>query len=127
MPILERKYDDYQRRASDIESLKQIAMGYKSIETFLVELIAIEPAEKSIDDIITLYEDEQPVILSTIHSAKGLEWDIVFIIGLADGHFPVSHNVMSEEELEEIVYAAGYSFEWRFLDQDSARLKKLKR
>lgn len=101
MPILERKYDDYQRRASDIESLKQIAMGYKSIETFLVELIAIEPAEKSIDDIITLYEDEQPVILSTIHSAKGLEWDIVFIIGLADGHFPVSHNVMSEEELEE--------------------------
>ena len=101
MPILERKYDDYQRRASDIESLKQIAMGYKSIETFLVELIAIEPAEKSIDDITTLYEDEQPVILSTIHSAKGLEWDIVFIIGLADGHFPVSHNVMSEEELEE--------------------------
>ncbi len=101
LPILEQKYDDYQRRRADIESLKQIALGYKAIEPFLLDLVAMEPAERSIEEIESLYEDEGPLCLSTVHSAKGLEWEVVFLIGLADGQFPSAYSITDKEALEE--------------------------
>jgi len=100
-PILEDHFDDYQRRMADIDSLKQIAKSYESIESFLLDLVAIEPAEKSVDERLDLHLDVRPLVLSTIHSAKGLEWQVVFILGLADGHLPISYSLNAVDDIEE--------------------------
>jgi DNA helicase-2/ATP-dependent DNA helicase PcrA len=101
LPILKNRYDDYQRRQADIDSLRQIAMTYQDTETFLLDLVAIEPAEKSVEEHQDIHLDTRPLVLSTIHSAKGLEWDAVFVIGVADGHIPISYSYQSEEDQEE--------------------------
>ncbi len=98
-PIFERiYYEDYNRRVKDIEGLFSLAEKYESLDEFLSELL-LEPIE------ITDYEkwdtDEAPLVLSTIHSAKGLEWHTVFIISLIEGRFPSFHSLENEEELEE--------------------------
>jgi superfamily I DNA/RNA helicase len=48
-----------------------------------------------------IHLDTRPLVLSTIHSAKGLEWDAVFVMGVADGHLPISYSYQSEEDQEE--------------------------
>ena len=101
LPILRDKYDDYQRRAGDIDSLRQIARSYRSVEAFLLDLVAIEPAEQSVEERQDLHLDVRPLVLSTIHSAKGLEWEVVFIMGVAEGHLPISYSHLSEEDIEE--------------------------
>ena len=100
-PILELRYDDYQRRLGDLDSLRQIAGRYRDLERLLLDLVAIEPAERGIDEVRSFYHDERPLVLSTIHSAKGLEWEVVFIIGVSDGALPISHSHEAEDELEE--------------------------
>ncbi len=101
LPILRDKYDDYQRRTGDIDSLRQIARSYRSVETFLLDLVAIEPVEQSVEERQDLHLDVRPLVLSTIHSAKGLEWEVVFIMGVAEGHLPISYSHLSEEDIEE--------------------------
>jgi DNA helicase-2/ATP-dependent DNA helicase PcrA len=101
LPILKNTYDDHQRRQADIDSLRQIAMTYEAAETFLLDLVAIEPAEKSVEEHQDIHLDTRPLVLSTIHSAKGLEWDAVFVMGVADGHIPISYSYQSEEDQEE--------------------------
>ena len=101
LPVLKNRYDDHQRRQADIDSLRQIAMTYQDAETFLLDLVAIEPAEKSLEEREDIHLDTRPLVLSTIHSAKGLEWDAVFVIGVADGHIPISYSYQSEEDQEE--------------------------
>jgi DNA helicase II / ATP-dependent DNA helicase PcrA len=101
LPVLKNRYDDHQRRQADIDSLRQIAMTYQDAETFLLDLVAIEPAEKSVEEHQDIHLDTRPLVLSTIHSAKGLEWDAVFVIGVADGHIPISYSYQSEEDQEE--------------------------
>lgn len=101
LPILQDRYDDYQRRTADIDSLRQIARTYRSIESFLLDLVAIEPAERSVEERQDIHLDVRPLVLSTIHSAKGLEWQVVFIIGVADGHIPISYSHFSEDDREE--------------------------
>ncbi len=101
LPILEARYDDYPRRIGDIEALRGIAMGYRSAERFLLDLVAIEPPEDGVLQREDLKLDTPPLTLSTIHSAKGLEWQVVFIMGVADGHIPISYSQISEEDLEE--------------------------
>jgi DNA helicase-2/ATP-dependent DNA helicase PcrA len=76
-------------------------MTYQDAETFLLDLGAIEPAEKSLEEREDIHLDTRPLVLSTIHSAKGLEWDAVFVIGVADGHIPISYSYQSEEDQEE--------------------------
>lgn len=100
-PILKERYDDYPRRLSDVESLRQIAQGYRSPERFLLDLVALESPERSLLERDDLPLDTRPLVLSTIHSAKGLEWTVVFIMGVADGHLPISYTHTSEEEMEE--------------------------
>lgn len=100
-PILEAKYDDYPRRWGDIEALRHIAGAYRSVEDFLLDLVVLESPERSLERREDLPLDTKPLVLSTIHSAKGLEWDAVFIMGVADGHIPISYSHLSEEELEE--------------------------
>lgn len=100
-PILKKKFDDYPLRQEDLRAFLEIASSYTSLEQFLVDFVTIEPPERSLVRIEAQKDDERPVVLSTVHSAKGLEWDVVFIIALADGNFPVSYALDDEESIEE--------------------------
>lgn len=99
-PILREKFDvDWQLRKNDLEAVAQISGRYGSIRDLLVDL-AIEPPERGVKDFHdTIWE--RPLILSTIHSAKGLEWRNVFLIGAIDGVLPSSYSTHDDEELEE--------------------------
>lgn len=100
-PILKNKYDDWNIRFYDLETLKQIADRYDSLEEMLADF-AIEPPEKGIGRVDpSVPEEEKPLTLSTIHSAKGLEWEAVFFIGLMDGVLPVSFSLNTQEDIEE--------------------------
>lgn len=107
-PIFERIYqDDYPRRSRDLEQLKLILAGYDSLQAFLDDTSLDPPqANESADTLSTTNSGR--LILSTVHSAKGLEWDTVFVINLADGKFPSSQAVLSEELEEErrLLYVA---------------------
>jgi len=102
-PIFQRiYYDDYPRRSRDLEQLKTIIAGYDSLAK-LVDDTALEPPETIVVDDAT-----DRLVLSTVHSAKGLEWDTVFIISLAEGKFPVSQALPGEqwEEERRLLYVA---------------------
>ena len=102
-PIFERiYYDDYPKRSRDIEHLKTIISEYDSLAK-LVDDTALEPPET-----IVVEDDTDRLVLSTVHSAKGLEWDTVFIISLAEGKFPVSQALPGEqwEEERRLLYVA---------------------
>jgi DNA helicase-2/ATP-dependent DNA helicase PcrA len=63
--------------------------------------MALEPPNDSIGGVLAVDPDEGPVVLSTIHSAKGLEWHSVFVIWALEGRFPSFYNIETEEDLEE--------------------------
>ncbi len=101
MIILKDRFDDHPRRAKDLEHLVEIMERYKSLDLFLTDM-ALEPPTTSYEN--SLYADtldEQRLTLSTIHSAKGLEWRTVFVIWTLDGRFPSVHSLHKEDELEE--------------------------
>jgi DNA helicase-2/ATP-dependent DNA helicase PcrA len=101
LPLLRQKYDDWHLRVNDLEALRQIAGRYASLDELLADF-AIEPPEKGVWRVEPeTKEEENPFALSTIHSAKGLEWDTVFIMGLSDGILPITFSLDSEEEIEE--------------------------
>lgn len=99
-PILREKFDlDWRLRKNDLDALSQISGRYTSVRDFLVDL-AIEPPERGVKDFHdTIWE--RPLIVSTIHSAKGLEWRNVFLIGAIDGVLPSSYTTRDSEGLEE--------------------------
>lgn len=99
-PLLENKYDDFNKRLNDLDSLVRIAERYNNLEQFLVD-ITLEPLETTQVDTVVTDKEEEKLILSTIHSAKGLEWHTVFIIFVVDGYLPSSYSLDSEEEIEE--------------------------
>ncbi|OGW51456.1 MAG: hypothetical protein A2Y81_07570 [Nitrospirae bacterium RBG_13_43_8] len=100
-PILRDKFDDWHLRANDLETFRQISMRYTSLEELLVDF-AIEPPERGIWRIEpSTPEEEKPLTLSTIHGAKGLEWECIFLIGLMDGVLPVAFALDDEDEIEE--------------------------
>jgi len=100
-PLLRDKYDDWHLRLNDLEALRQISMRYDALAE-LLEDFAIEPPERGVWGVDPeTKEEEKPLVLSTIHSAKGLEWDSVVIMGLVDGVLPISFALGSEEEIEE--------------------------
>jgi DNA helicase-2/ATP-dependent DNA helicase PcrA len=100
-PLLTERYDDWGGRIEDLESLRQIAQRYDNLEDLLSDL-TIEPPEKGAAKVdASDKEDEKPVILSTIHSAKGLEWEVVFLMGVKDGVLPSSRALEDEEDLDE--------------------------
>jgi DNA helicase-2/ATP-dependent DNA helicase PcrA len=101
LPILKETYDDHPRRARDLEHLIEIMGRYKNLNQFLTDM-ALEPPTISFEN--SLYDGTSAtdrLILSTIHSAKGLEWQAVFVIWALDGRFPSVHTLHKEEELEE--------------------------
>jgi DNA helicase-2/ATP-dependent DNA helicase PcrA len=101
MPILKNNYDDHPRRAKDLEHLIEIMERYKNLNPFLSDM-ALEPPNISFENsLYTGASQTDQLILSTIHSAKGLEWHTVFVIWALDGRFPSVHTLHKEEELEE--------------------------
>ena len=109
LPILKKKYDDHPKRIRDLEHLVTIMERYHNLEPFLTDM-ALEPPNTSVND--TLLSGDPPddrLVLSTVHSAKGLEWHTVFIIWTLDGRFPSIHSLHDETELEEelrLIYVA---------------------
>lgn len=97
-PLLRRKYDDAARREGDLEALQVIAERYRSVERFLSD-IALDPPEVARREADQDAEDEW-LTVSTVHSAKGLEWHSVFVLHLTDGRFP-SHRALGDEEAYE--------------------------
>lgn len=99
-PILERTHDDHAKRWKDIETMLSICGRYTSTETFLTD-IALDPPQHSLDRIDEDDGEEDLVTISTIHSAKGLEWNSVFVIWVNEGRIPSARSAESEETLEE--------------------------
>ncbi|MEX0805504.1 MAG: ATP-dependent helicase [Candidatus Binatia bacterium] len=101
VPILKHNYpDDHPKRLRDMEHFQGMTERYRSLERLLSDM-ALEPPNDSIAGVLAVNPDEGPLILSTIHSAKGLEWHAVFIIWALEGRFPSIYNTNSTEELEE--------------------------
>ncbi len=99
-PIFKDKYDDFNKRKKDIDIFMNIASNYTSIESLLSDM-AIEPPLDSVSDLGEEDKQDDFLTLSTIHSAKGLEWHSVFIIHAVDGFFPSNRSAESLETLEE--------------------------
>jgi DNA helicase-2/ATP-dependent DNA helicase PcrA len=101
VPILKQNHpDDYPKRLRDMEHFQGMTERYRSLERLLSDM-ALEPPNDSIGGILAVDPDEGPLVLSTIHSAKGLEFHSVFIIWALEGRFPSFYNTNSNEELEE--------------------------
>lgn len=96
----EKRFDDYPKRIKDLEAFITIANSFSSLENMLEDL-ALDPITASAIDTEQKQQDEAPLILSTIHSAKGLEWKHVFIIQCLDGIIPSAYSVEDEEKLDE--------------------------
>ncbi len=95
-PLLMDKYpDDYPRRQTGLEQLVQIAAGYHSLEAFLADMVIEDPEQ----DRKAAKEDH--LVLSTVHSSKGLEWSAVLLIDLVDERFPSRHALSRAEDMEE--------------------------
>ncbi|MGH7794563.1 MAG: ATP-dependent helicase [Candidatus Binatia bacterium] len=101
VPILKQNYpDDHPKRLRDMEHFQGMTERYRSLERLLSDM-ALEPPNDSIGGVLAVDPDEGPLVLSTIHSAKGLEFHSVFIIWALEGRFPSFYNTSSAEELEE--------------------------
>ncbi|HZX29092.1 MAG TPA: ATP-dependent helicase [Telluria sp.] len=100
LPHLERMHDDAQQRAADVEQLAALAGGYGSRESFLAE-ITLDPPEATSDRAGPPLLDEDYLILSTIHSAKGQEWKSVHILNAVDGCIPSDMATGTQDDIEE--------------------------
>ena len=98
--LFKANYDDWNKRKKDLEIFQNIVENYTSVDTLLSDM-AIEPIIESVVDVDATDKEEEYVTLSTIHSAKGLEWHSVFIIHAVEGYFPSARSIESLETLEE--------------------------
>jgi DNA helicase-2/ATP-dependent DNA helicase PcrA len=105
--VLEAGYEDYMQeqfanyrsRQEDLEQLASFALQFESVEEFLTQLALQTTVEAEAST--PARRDEPGVLLSTIHQAKGLEFDVVFLIMLCDGQFPSTRSVETPEGVEE--------------------------
>lgn len=99
-PLAEARYDNVKARLKDISQLEVIAARFESRTAFLSDM-TLDPPASTQDLAADPWLDEDYLILSTIHSAKGLEWDSVYVIHAADGNIPSDMATDSPEEVEE--------------------------
>ena len=99
-PHLERLYDGLDTREADLEQLEQIAGRYPTRERFLTEL-TLDPPSAAGDLAGDPLLDEDYLILSTVHSAKGQEWDAVYVLNVSDGNFPSEFATGKPDMIEE--------------------------
>jgi DNA helicase II / ATP-dependent DNA helicase PcrA len=99
-PLFKNKYDDYHKREQDLESLKVIAEKYTEMAEFLSDM-TLDPPDGSQLGSEPENEDEEKMVISTIHSAKGLEWHTVFLISAVDGYLPSFQSLNDQAQIEE--------------------------
>jgi DNA helicase-2/ATP-dependent DNA helicase PcrA len=99
-PHLDRIHEDAETRRADLIQLEQIASGYPSRQRFLTEL-TLDPPDATSDQAGVPLLDEDYLILSTIHSAKGQEWKTVFVLNVVDGCMPSDLGAGTSPEIEE--------------------------
>src|SRR5208283_3526022 len=93
LPVMREAYaDDYPKRERDLEHFQNLTERYKSLEQMLADM-ALEPPNDSLDGVLATDSEDEHLTLTTIHSAKGLEWKVVFLIWAADGRFPGPQSV----------------------------------
>ena len=97
---MEAQYDHVQPRLRDLEQLEQIAGRYRTRGRMLREM-ALDPPNSTQDLAGPPHLDDDYLVLSTIHSAKGLEWDAVYVIHAADGNIPSDMATKNAAEIEE--------------------------
>lgn len=100
-PVFERVYaDDFPSREADLDAVVALAARHRS-RTALLESLALDPLDWSQEPAEGAHKDEPPLVLSTIHSAKGLEFDTVFLIHALDGVLPSAYGIKSSDEEDE--------------------------
>ena len=107
-PHLQRLHDDASIREGDLAQLERLAGAYGSRESFLAEL-TLDPPEATSDESGVPLRDEDYLILSTIHSAKGQEWKAVYVLNVVDGCIPsdmATGNAIEIEEERRLLYVA---------------------
>ncbi len=97
-PLLMERFDDHPRRQKELEQLIIMAGRYKTLRHFLDDL-TLEPPTSSVD--VDPHKQQEALTLSTVHSAKGLEWPVVIIIWVMDGRFPSAMAYGNRADLEE--------------------------
>ncbi len=100
MPVLEERYDDARARKGDIEQLLTIGGARASRDDFLTDL-TLDPPQSTSDESGPPHRDDDFLILSTIHSAKGQEWKNVFVLNAVDGCIPSDLGTGSQADIEE--------------------------
>jgi DNA helicase-2/ATP-dependent DNA helicase PcrA len=153
-PLIRARYPDWAARVADYEQLIAVARSAEDVPHFVSDLV-LDPPASSADLAGPPHLDEDYLVLSTVHSAKGLEWDVVHLIAAYDGNFPADMNTASEEGIAEerrLLYVAltrarnrlhvhvpfryyhrphgrddghGYGMESRFLTDDVKRLMEV--
>lgn len=99
-PLLRATYDDAPARLADLDQLETIAAGYDDRRS-LLDALALEPPSNTQDLAVGGSGETDALILSTAHSAKGKEWDVVFVIHASDGVFPMARAAGDEAQVEE--------------------------
>lgn len=100
MPFFKEKYDDYAKRTKDLDVLINLSSKYRSLDSFLNDM-ALDPPRDSVVGTEASNKDSECLNLSTIHSAKGLEWHTVFLLNVLEGYFPSSQSTETIEGIEE--------------------------
>ena len=102
-PIFRSKFDDWPKRLGDLVVLQEIAERYARLDEFLADFVIEPPLRPSgfAGQAQKNNKDEKPLVLSTIHSAKGLEWEDVYFIGLLEGVLPSGFALGRDDEIEE--------------------------
>ena len=98
---LRGRFDDWPKRMRDLEHLVGIARRFRSTERFTSDFSIDPPADHTITGVSGVQNEEEPLVLSTIHSAKGLEWKAVFILSALDGYLPQDYAFSDDAALEE--------------------------
>jgi ATP-dependent DNA helicase UvrD/PcrA len=99
-PLVRGRYPDWHVRLADYEQLIAAARGAEDVRTFVGELV-LDPPTSSADLAGPPHLDEDYLVLSTVHSAKGLEWDAVYVLSAYDGNFPADMSAGSAESIAE--------------------------
>ena len=96
-PLLIERYDDWPRRKRDLETLVGLVDRYRSLTSMLSDL-TLDPPTLSRGEGLAASASSGELVLSTMHSAKGLEWKVVFVIQARDGDIPMMNNFTDEED-----------------------------
>jgi DNA helicase II / ATP-dependent DNA helicase PcrA len=99
-PHLERIFEHFHTRIGDLDQLEQLSLQFNSRERFITEM-TLDPPNATSDLSGKAHQDEDYLVLSTIHSAKGMEWDTVFVLNVVDGSFPSEFATGKAELVDE--------------------------